>query len=129
MPYRSFLLQLAGLTGILVLLTLLLGVVAPLADFQGIVGVSILFFVLFSIVVYWLAGKAARSTNKYSFTHVTFLFIFGKLLFSVIIVLAYKKIAAPDTNWFVIPFFFIYLCYSIFETSFMMKLGRINNQS
>ena len=129
MAHRKFYLELAGLTLGLIVLALLTGLYTPLAPYQDIFWISILFFFLFSLLTYWLGNNAAQSDNKFAFTQVTFLFLFGKLLFSIFILIAYKKIADPENNLFVLPFFLVYLCYTAFETSFMMKLGRVNNQS
>ena len=129
MAHRKFYLELSGLTIGLILLALLTGLYAPLAAFQDIFWISIVFFFLFSILTYRLGYSAAHSGNKFAFTQVTFLFLFGKLLFSIVILIAYKKIADPENNLFVLPFFLTYLCYTVFETSFMMKLGRVDNKS
>jgi len=128
MTHQNFLRPLLGLSLALFVLVILTGYFAPLAPYQDIFFISILFFVVFSIITYGLAHTAAHSSNKFAFTHVTFLFLFGKLFFSVLILIVYKKIAQPETDLFVLPFFLVYLCYTAFETGFMMKLGRISGK-
>lgn len=130
MAQKDFLRPLIGLTIALLGLAVLSSLYLPLAPYQDIFFLSILFFVCFSILTYRLGHSAAESSNKFAFTQVTFLFLFGKLLFSIVLLVIYKKMASPEDNLFVLPFFLVYLCYTVFETSFMMKLGRINhNQS
>ncbi len=128
MAHQKFLRPLIGLTLALILLVILSGFYPPLAAYQDIFSISILFFVAFSMLTYWLADSAAHSNNKFAFTQVTFLFLFGKLLFSVLILVVYKMVALPETNLYVLPFFLVYLCYTVFETGFMMRLGRISGR-
>ena len=109
MSHQKFYLQLAGLTIALIILALLTHFYPPIGIYQDIFGISILFYFLFSLLTYWLGHNAAQSTNKFAFTQVTFLFLFGKLLFSVIILISYKQITDTATNLFVLPFFLTYL--------------------
>jgi hypothetical protein len=127
MAHRHFLQLLAAITFGLCLLVFLIGFYAHLALYRDIFFISILFFVSFSIVTYMLGKQAAESTNKFAFTNLTLVFLFGKLLFSVVIIVGYKEIANPESNLFVLPFFLVYLCYTAFETYFMMRLAKINN--
>ncbi|MFT4664555.1 MAG: Zn-dependent protease with chaperone function [Polaribacter sp.] len=128
MAHQKFLRPLIGLTLALILLVVLSGYYPPLASYQDIFSISIFFFVAFSVLTYWLADSAAHSSNKFAFTQATFLFLFGKLLFSVLILVVYKLVALPETNLYVLPFFLVYLCYTILETGFMMRLGRISGR-
>ncbi|MFK7806664.1 MAG: hypothetical protein AB8F74_02580 [Saprospiraceae bacterium] len=128
MSFQKFFRSLAGLTLGMILLAALSSFYPPLASYLDIFIISIVFFVVFSGVTFWLANNAAQSQNKFAFTQVTFLFLFGKLLFSVLILVVYKKIAIPEDNLFVLPFFLVYLCYTALETGFMMKLGRMSNK-
>lgn len=128
MADKNFLRPLIGLTLVLIILVVLSGFYSPLAPYQDIFSISILFFVAFSVLTHWLANSAAHSSNKFAFTQVTFLFLFGKLLFSVLLLVVYKIVAVPETNLYVLPFFLVYLCYTVFETGFMMRLGRISGR-
>jgi hypothetical protein len=127
MAHQQFLQPLAAITFGLLLLVFLIGLYAPLAPYRDIFFISILFFVFFSIVTYKLGKQAAESTNKFAFTNLTLVFLFGKLLLSVVIIVVYKELAAPESNLFVLPFFLVYLCYTAFETYFMMRLAKINS--
>ncbi len=86
---------------------------------------SLACFVLLSLVMFFLAAKAAVSKDKNAFTSLVIGFIFGKLALAVVLVLAYKKIANPQGATFLIPFFLIYLVFAIFENVFMVRLGKI----
>lgn len=86
---------------------------------------SLAFFVLLSLGMFLLAIKAAVSKDKNAFTSLIIGFTFAKLLLTVALVLVYKKIANPEGALFLVPFFLIYIVFTIFETVFMTKLGKI----
>ena len=87
--------------------------------------ISLFFFVGISIVMYYAGFRAALSDNKYQFTNVVMGFTFGKMMLSVLIILAYNKLMEPASKFFILPFFGLYVLYTIFETYFLMKLGRM----
>jgi len=84
-----------------------------------------LFFIVFSIIVYAMGYQSARSPNRQKFTNTTVGFIFYKMMLSVAFVFIYVKVMEPTDSLFLIPFFIIYLCFTIFETHFMIKLGKM----
>ena len=84
-----------------------------------------LFFVVFSIAVYFFGLAAAQSPNRQAFTNATMGFIFFKMMLSVAFVFVYVKLNKPPDALFIIPFFINYLCFTIFETRFMILLGKI----
>lgn len=49
---------------------------------------------------------------------------FGKIFFSLFLVIIYNHIAQPSSKVFIIPFFIVYLIFTIFETYLMMQLGQ-----
>jgi len=72
--------------------------------------------------------RSARSTNRHKFTNTIVGFIFYKMMLSVAFVFIYVKVMKPSDSLFLIPFFIIYLCFTIFETYFMIKLGKMRPQ-
>ena len=90
---------------------------------------SCLFFVFFSILIYLVGYLAAQNSNKHLFTNVIIAFVFSKMFLSIILVVAYHRLMEPSSNHFLIPFFVVYLFYTIFETHFMIKLGKMNPKS
>ena len=86
---------------------------------------SCLFFIFFSILIYVVGVLAARNSNKHLFTNVIIGFVFSKMLLSIVLVIAYHRLLEPSSNLFLIPFFIVYLVYTIFETYFMIKLGKM----
>lgn len=89
---------------------------------------SLIFFIGFTVGVYFLAERAAHSSNLHTFSSVILGVIFIKMVFILFIIVLYKKEVNPENSWFLIPFFLIYLAFTIFEVYFMSKLGRIKPQ-
>ena len=75
--------------------------------------------------MFFTAAKAAISKDKNAFTRLIMVFSMGKLFLTVIIVVIYDQIVQPESISFIIPFFGIYIAYTVFETIFMSKLGKV----
>jgi len=87
--------------------------------------ISIVLFIIFCIGMYFFGYSAAVSTNKSAFTGIVLISIFGKMLFSIILIVVYSKLREPETRMFLLPFIVVYLYYTAFETYFLMKLGKL----
>lgn len=125
MTKRSFFTRLSGLSlGIAGLLLFLNFVPLFQADIS-VSWVSWLFFIIFTIAVFYVSQSAALSTNPHTFTTVIMGVVIGKMFFSILIILVYIKLANPESRYFLIPFFGIYFSFTIFELQFMTKLGKI----
>lgn len=68
-----------------------------------------------------------NNRNKNDFSRLVLGFTGFKMMFSVALVFIYQAVAEPTSRWFVIPFLIIYILYTIFETYFLMRLGRMTN--
>ncbi len=84
------------------------------------------FFTVLSIGMYFAGKKAAGSKNKNDFTSVALGFTIAKLFCVVLIVFFYNKIVQPESNLFILPFLVIYVIFTIYETYFMMQLGKMH---
>ena len=109
----------------LIPLLFLLSYIPDLQAHQIFIWINWAFFLLFTIGVYFLAEKAANDPNLNTFSRVIMGVIFVKMILILIVVLIYKKTMNPEGAWFLLPFFIIYLVFTIFEVYFMNKLGRI----
>ncbi len=124
MSQREFYLQLLLVSAVSTFLVWGLTTLTPLGDYQDLGWISILFFALISVGMYYLGQRAADSSNKNDFTNAVLGFIISKLLLSIAIIAVYLFTVQPASNFFVLPFFVVYLLFTIFEVSFLMKLGR-----
>ena len=81
-------------------------------------------FIPLSIGMFLGGQRAARSTDKYFFSNLIMPFTFIKMFFAVAGLVVYKKIYHPETKYFLLPFFFVYMVFTVFETFFMVKLAN-----
>ncbi|MEZ4961673.1 MAG: hypothetical protein R2830_17725 [Saprospiraceae bacterium] len=125
MNRRRFFLQLIMLTGS-ALVVLILFQFSPVFKADRLLSFfSLAFFAGITVVMYLMAVKAAVSKDKNAFTRLIMVFTFVKLFLSITIIIAYTKVVQPTGKYFILPFFLVYLVFTIFETMFMTKLGKI----
>ena len=86
-------------------------------------------FLLITVLMFYSGRKAARSDNKNDFTSVVMGFTAGKMFIVLMAIVIYQRTVLPDTNFFILPFFGMYLIYTIFETYVMTKLGRTDSSN
>ena len=86
--------------------------------------ISLLFFIIFSFVLYSGGVNTAKSKNKQLFSQFFLMATVIKMFLSLAIVLIYFFLTKPSSQYFIIPFFFVYLCYTIFEVYMLTKLGN-----
>jgi hypothetical protein len=125
MNRRRFILQLGLITASVLVVLLFLHIFQPFAAFKIISLITLVFFVLMSLSMYLLAAKAAVSKDKNAFTRLIMVFTFVKMLLTVILIILFQKLLKPENTLYLIPFFFIYIVFTVFETMFMTKLGKI----
>jgi len=105
----------------------LLGQQAQFASYVNISTVSLIFFISLSVIVFHLGLRIIKSRNKNDFSRLVLGFTGFKMMLSVALVFIYQSVVQPTDRWFVIPFLIIYVLYTIFETYFLMRLGRMTN--
>ncbi len=124
MNRKRFFSQLSLLTAIVAVVNLVFcALVQP-----ALLGFSLIttaLFVVLSLSMYFFSAKAAVSKDKNAFTRLMMVFTFAKIALLVVFVLGYKQLFKPAGNVFMIPFVFIYFAFTIFETMFLTKLGKI----
>lgn len=126
MTFKSFFSQLLVITLLVVLALMGLHQVAgfeTVADFSFI---SVLFFLFFNIVLFLLGSKAAILEDKYVFSRLVLSALFFKMFLAVAVVLTYQQAMRPTTRYFIVPFIFVYIVFTIHETYFMTRLGKPN---
>lgn len=84
----------------------------------------LLFYFLTSILLFTVGKKLAVSENKNAFTLFIMGAVFVKMMLSMAVLVVYLKFAHPSSKYFILPFFVVYLAFTVFETYFLMKIGR-----
>jgi hypothetical protein len=123
MNHKNFLLQLTIISVISFLLLFLLNKLPQFAPFQAFSYLSCISFVLFSAMMYFLAARAAVSSDK----NQVLLTTSAKMALCIFVIVGYFKLAEPSSKMYAIPFLIVYLIFTIFETYFMMKLSKVKS--
>ena len=126
MSQRSFFIQLGALSLVTAILIFFLNRLPRLQAYSLLSWISLGAFIALCILMYLAGYRAALSDNKNDFTNAVLGFTVGKMFLAILVIFGYSQLANPPDKLFIIPFFAIYLIYTIFETYFMMKLGRMN---
>jgi hypothetical protein len=127
MEFRNFFLQLAIISiGLCICQFLLTNYLPELSVYQDLFWISQVFFIALTIVSFFGGKHFVRKTNKNAFFQFMMMLIFVRLFFSATLVIGYFQITKPDTKLFLLPFFFSYLSYTVFEVYILSKIGREN---
>ena len=126
MTQTQFYLWLAGLTTGVVGIVFLLLLFPAFGDILPVSLISVGFFVILCITVYYLGNQAAKSDNKYVLTRLILGLVFIKIFACLAIVIVYEKLFEPDTNYYMLPFFLIYLVYTVFEVILLTKANKLS---
>jgi hypothetical protein len=98
---------------------------APLAQVHWKFSVgSVLLFALVCIGLFYAGQNAARSKNKFAFTNLVSVSVFGKMVLAMAALFMYQQTAMPSNQWFVGIFLWCYVVFTGFEVWFMTKLAK-----
>lgn len=86
-------------------------------------------YLLITLLLFWIGRKLAGSSNRNSFTQFVMITVFAKMALTMAVLVAYLKMAEPGSKYFILPFFVVYLAFTIYETYMLMKVGRIKPAS
>lgn len=86
--------------------------------------ICLAFFSITNLLLFFVAKKAAQSPNKNTFTNILMGFTFVKLIISGVLVVFYNQFADPESKFFLIPFFGLYMWYTAYEVIFLMEIGN-----
>ncbi len=85
--------------------------------------ISLGFFAVVSISTTWFVA-GGNSKRKGDVINYFLIAVTGKLLLSILFILIYALAVRPESKLFVVPFFVLYLIYSIMQTRFLSQWGR-----
>jgi len=125
MTRRKFYFQLAGIVAALLTLIAAANIFPVFQPHLVFSLISMGIFTLVAIFLFNIGAKTALSKDKNAFTRVIMSSTFIKMFLALIIVVVYHYYEKPEGAFFVIPFFVIYFTFTIFETRFLSKLGKI----
>lgn len=86
---------------------------------------SVILFVVISVVMYYAGKWGIEHTNKNVFTNLLFGFIAAKMFLSLVLILMYYLLQEPTNKLFILPFFLIYVIYTVFECVYLTRLNQV----
>mgnify|MGYP000636462930 CR=1 FL=1 len=124
MDVKQFYLKLMGVTILAISVVLGLNLFPQFANSQVLSIGTIVFFITLSIFVFLFGARIAKQENKNTYTSLILLVMMTKMFLCILLVAVFTKSYKPTSNFFLIPFFTIYLIYTIFEVHLMTRLGK-----
>jgi hypothetical protein len=121
MNHRRFLIQLVSIFLVTGGVLAFLHIFQQFSPYKAFSLSTLAFFALLSMAMYFPAAKAAQSTDRNAFTRLVMVFTFVKMFLAGAFVIGYHRIFQPSDTMFLIPFFWVYVVFTGFETAFMSK--------
>ena len=95
----------------------------------GFIVTTILAMIFFCILLYLVAKRFSRSSNKRLYIQLIMLAVFVKMLLCLVLIIGYMQGFHPVDQSFIWPFLVIYLTSTIYEVIFLEKVGREKQSS
>ena len=124
MSTKTYFLQLIMTIGISAAVLISLHLLPEVAPYWKLSVASVIFFALLTLLIFLIAKRAVQSPDPNTFTRISLLFVFVKLVAALAFIVLYDQLIEPKTRWFVLPFLLVYVLFTIFEVIFMMALSR-----
>jgi hypothetical protein len=86
--------------------------------------ITIFSFILLSALGLIAGFRTTAHRNKNLFSSIALALTLGKIIIAVILAVVYIELYPEISNWFILPFFLIYLYFTIYETFAMVQIGR-----
>lgn len=124
MTVRQFALQLTIVTIIVSVVLWLLSAFPIFDTHQQLSWLSLIFFVIISILMFFSGRWGIGHPNKVMFISLMYIYMGLKMLLSIMLIILYYLYVEPESNLFILPFFTVYFIFTIFESYFLMKLNE-----
>ncbi len=96
-----------------------------MSSYQNLFWIGQTFFVVLSLVSFYIGKKLTQHPNKNAFSQFILMFILNKMLFSIAIIVIYVVKVKPFSKIeAVLPFLCLYLLYTAFNVYFLSKIGK-----
>ena len=95
-----------------------------LSPYLNLLLVSLAFFSLYNVALYYISQAATKSKIKNQFIHLVLYNVFIKIIFAFALIFIYVKATDPASKYFIIPFVIAYFVFTVFETYYMSIQAR-----
>lgn len=82
------------------------------------------FFNLFTLLLFYGATMSSKSENLHAFSNFFLMATMLKLFLCITIIMIYFYVLKPASHLFILPFFIVYISYTVFEVYFMSVIGK-----
>ncbi|NBC25179.1 MAG: hypothetical protein GVX78_06150 [Bacteroidetes bacterium] len=86
--------------------------------------ICLIAFLLFTSLSLFVGLKTYNHRNPGLFGTAAISTMTFKMMVSILLVVVYVKVFASPDKWFVLPFFLMYLYFTVFEAWALIKIGR-----
>lgn len=118
--FRKFIIGLLVFTLILGLTAFILSMLLPASYYSPMFPYMFPFFFLLTVLVFYVLTKEQKKSFP-NFVNRFMIAIFGKMIVSVIILLAYVFAHREDAIPFILSFFILYILFSVYEVVALLK--------
>lgn len=123
--YSSFFAQLLGLSLVVAIIIVLLHQLALFQPYILLSWISLILFICWNMLLFFIGKRSLSNKDRNAFSRLILAATTGKMFLAVAVVAVYHEVIQPESKFFLMPFFVVYLFYTIFEVYFMSRLGRV----
>ena len=118
---KTYLQKLVSFSVMVFTISFLLFMIPELMFLKKFTWASIAFFTLLSGIIYFLGTIGVSGKSNYAFITYIYVSMGIKMMLCVVMVFSYLFFFKPEKIFFIIPFFLLYILYTVFETFFLVK--------
>ncbi len=108
-----------------VLMTFLLLLWQPLQGTEDFAVISMIFFVVLTVVIFYGGTWSAGHANKMMFSYFSMLVVLAKIIAAIGLMVIYQQLANPPTRNFVVLLGVHYLIFTVAEVIILMRLAKM----
>ena len=82
------------------------------------------FFTLLTFLTIYITSISVKASNKVKGTNMILGAMGIKFLFSMFLILAYILAVRPDDARFILPFFVLYILFTVIETKYLLQITK-----
>ncbi len=86
--------------------------------------ICFVFFTLLTLLTIYITSISAKASNKVKGTTMILGAMGIKFLFSMFLILGYILAVRPDNARFILPFFVLYILFTVIETNYLLKITK-----
>ncbi|MEZ4883130.1 MAG: hypothetical protein R3E32_00245 [Chitinophagales bacterium] len=86
--------------------------------------ICFVFFTILTFLTIYITSLSAKASSKVKGTTMILGAMGIKFIFSMFMILAYLLAVSPDSPRFILPFFVLYILFTVVETNYLLKITK-----